>query len=124
MKYFKLLLAVFLLTVLPQLVKAEETLVPAAEDQPAASQASTPIEAGNKFCPVSGEKVGGMGEVVKYEHEGKIYNFCCPMCLKDFKKDPQKYIKILEEKGDLNNAAQAESSEHQDDHHHQDHDEK
>ena len=71
MKYFKLLLAVFLLTVLPQLVKAEETLVPAAEDQPAASQASTPIEAGNKFCPVSGEKVGGMGEVGKYEHQSK-----------------------------------------------------
>lgn len=124
MKYFKLLLAVFLLVALPQLVKAEETLMPAAQDQPAASQASAPIEVGNKICPVSGEKVGGMDKIVQYEYEGKIYNFCCAMCVKDFKKDPQKYIKFLEEKGELKNTAEAESGEHHDDHHNHDHGEK
>lgn len=55
------------------------------------------VEVGNKICPVSGEKVGGMGEVVKYEHNGKIYNLCCAMCAKDFKKDPEKYSKIAED---------------------------
>ena len=55
------------------------------------------VEVGNKICPVSGEKIESMGEGVKYEYNGKIYNFCCPMCLKDFKKDPEKYSKIAEE---------------------------
>jgi len=32
-----------------------------------------------------------------YEYEGKIYNFCCPMCIDEFKKDPQKYIKKVNE---------------------------
>ena len=51
---------------------------------------------GNKICPVSGEKVGGdMGDPVKVEYKGKVYNLCCTMCAKDFKKDPEKYIKII-----------------------------
>ncbi|MCM8796679.1 MAG: YHS domain-containing protein [Candidatus Omnitrophica bacterium] len=32
-----------------------------------------------------------------YEYEGKIYNFCCEMCVEEFKKDPQKYIKKVGE---------------------------
>ena len=55
------------------------------------------IKVGNKLCPISKEKVGEMGEVVEYEYNGKIYNFCCKMCLKDFEKDPEKYVKIVEE---------------------------
>jgi YHS domain-containing protein len=37
-----------------------------------------------------------MGEAVKYEYNGKIYNLCCPMCVKDFKKNPEKYSAIAE----------------------------
>lgn len=55
------------------------------------------VEVGNKICPISGKAVDMMGEGVKYEHNGKIYNFCCAMCLKDFKKDPEKYGRIAEE---------------------------
>jgi len=64
---------------------------------------SKAVEVGNKICPVSGEKVpvpgekGAMGEAVTYEYNGKIYNLCCPMCVKDFKKDPEKYSKIADE---------------------------
>ena len=54
-------------------------------------------EVGNKICPVSGEKVGEMGQVVRYEYNGKIYNLCCKMCVKDFKKNPAKYSKIADE---------------------------
>ncbi len=28
----------------------------------------------------------------KYEHEGKMYYFCCPHCLEKFRADPQKYL--------------------------------
>ena len=59
---------------------------------------------GNKICPVSGDKIpapgekGTMGdEPVKYEYNGKIYNLCCSMCIKDFKKNPEKYSKIAED---------------------------
>ena len=71
------------------------------QDKPAVSTEA--VEVGNKICPVSGDKVpvpgekGAMGEVVKYEYNGKIYNLCCPMCIKDFKKNPEKYSKIAEE---------------------------
>ena len=55
------------------------------------------VEVGNKICPVSGEKVGQGGmEPARYEYEGKIYNFCCSACVDEFKKDPEKYIKITE----------------------------
>ncbi len=61
------------------------------------------VEVGNKFCPVTGDKVpapgekGTMGdEPVKYEYNGKIYNLCCKMCVKDFKKNPGKYSAIAE----------------------------
>lgn len=53
-------------------------------------------EVGNKFCPVSGEEIKEE-EAVKVEYEGKIYNLCCKMCVEEFKKDPEKYIKKLEE---------------------------
>jgi len=50
----------------------------------------------NKICPVSGEKINEKLKAT-YEYEGKIYNFCCSMCIEEFKKDPQKYIKKVEE---------------------------
>lgn len=70
-----------------------------AEEQAAATAGETagPVEVGNKFCPVSGEEVGKMGDPVKHEYKGKIYNLCCAMCTKDFKKDPEKYSKIAED---------------------------
>jgi len=53
---------------------------------------------GNAICPVSGEFISdvGDGKGVQIEHEGKIYNVCCKFCAKDFKKDPEKFIKIIE----------------------------
>ncbi len=55
------------------------------------------VEVGNKICPVSGQKVGSMGEIVKHEYNGKVYNLCCGMCPKSFQKDPEKYSKIAED---------------------------
>ncbi len=58
---------------------------------------SDAVEAGNKICPVTGQEIASMGGGIKYEHEGKIYSFCCPMCVGKFKKNPEKYIQIIEE---------------------------
>jgi YHS domain-containing protein len=62
--------------------------------------AAQPLEVGNKICPVSGDHVAGgkMGsKPVTFEYKGKIYHLCCPMCIKDFKKHPEKYSKIAED---------------------------
>jgi YHS domain-containing protein len=50
-----------------------------------------------KTCLISGEKLGGMGEAYVWEYEGREIKFCCEGCVKDFKKDPAKYIKIMED---------------------------
>lgn len=52
------------------------------------------VEFGNTICPISGEEIKE-DEAVKYEYAGVVYNFCCKMCLRDFKKDPEKYIEKL-----------------------------
>lgn len=54
------------------------------------------VEVGNKICPVLNEKINERTKAT-YEYEGKIYNFCCEMCIDEFKKDPQKYIHKIEE---------------------------
>lgn len=67
-----------------------------AEEAPVENAAPAVVDAGNKLCPVSGEKVGGMGEPATAEYNGKVYKLCCSMCLMDFKKDPEKFAKIAE----------------------------
>ena len=54
------------------------------------------VNVGNKICPVSGERVNEETKAT-YEYEGKVYNFCCPMCIDEFKKDPQKYIQRVQD---------------------------
>jgi|PlaIllAssembly_1097288.scaffolds.fasta_scaffold94317_2 hypothetical protein len=50
-----------------------------------------------KTCIVSDEELGGMGKPFVFEHEGREVKLCCKSCQKDFKKDPAKYIKKLEQ---------------------------
>lgn len=46
-------------------------------------------------CVVSGEKLGEMGAPYVHKHNGREVRFCCKGCLKDFNKDPNKYLKAL-----------------------------
>ena len=48
-------------------------------------------------CVVSDEKLGGMGEAVNFQHEGRLVRFCCNGCKKDFQKDPEKFLKKIDE---------------------------
>ena len=50
-----------------------------------------------KTCVVSDEKFGGdMGDPYVFTHEGREVKLCCEGCLKDFKKNPAKYVKKME----------------------------
>lgn len=92
------------------MMTAEQEMMPKE-----AEGSESAVEVGNTICPVSGEKVGEMGDIVKVEYNGKIYNLCCSMCAKDFKKDPEKYSKIAEKEMKAKNEGQmpdAEGMEH------------
>ena len=43
-------------------------------------------------CPVSGEKLGEMGNPVVFTYKDQEVKLCCKSCKKDFDKDPEKYI--------------------------------
>jgi YHS domain-containing protein len=47
-------------------------------------------------CPVMG---GAINKALYADHDGKRVYFCCGGCSADFKKDPAKYIKKLEDAG-------------------------
>lgn len=49
-------------------------------------------------CVVSGEKLGEGGmKTYTFTHEGQEVKLCCKSCMKDFKKDPAKYMKKIQE---------------------------
>jgi hypothetical protein len=49
-----------------------------------------------KTCVVTDEKLGEMGDAYVFVQDGREIKLCCKSCLKDFKKDPAKYIKKIE----------------------------
>jgi YHS domain-containing protein len=63
-----------------------------AAEKAAAKPKPYPLEK----CVVSDEKLGEMGKPYVFTHEGREIKLCCKSCLKDFKKDPAKYMKKLE----------------------------
>lgn len=58
-----------------------------------------------KTCVVSDEKLedgGDMGDVVNHLHKepgkpDRLVRLCCKGCVKDFKKNPAKYLKLIDE---------------------------
>lgn len=48
-------------------------------------------------CVVSDEALGSMGDTYIIQYEGREVRLCCDHCEADFKKDPQKYLKKLDE---------------------------
>jgi YHS domain-containing protein len=43
-------------------------------------------------CPVSGEKLGSMGDSPTVTYKGRTVRFCCKACIKDFDKTPAKFL--------------------------------
>ncbi len=47
-----------------------------------------------KTCPVGGEPID---PAVFVDHDGRRVYFCCAMCIDKFKKEPAKYLQVLDE---------------------------
>lgn len=65
------------------------------EAKKASTIVAEPVNVGNKTCPVMGSPVNGQDFV---EYKGKRYGLCCAGCKGTFLKDPEKYIKLLNER--------------------------
>ncbi len=50
-----------------------------------------------KKCVVSDDPLGEHGKSVKMTYEGTDIYLCCKDCIKDFKKDPAKYVKMVKD---------------------------
>lgn len=61
------------------------------------SSETAAVQIWNKVCPVKGEEIDTDAPTVEYN--GKLIGFCCPGCDSKFQKDPDKYLKNLNEDG-------------------------
>ena len=61
-----------------------------AATQPATQPAAKPV---NKFCAVDHDNEVDPKVTVVYK--GMVIGFCCKDCIKDFEKDPDKYVKNM-----------------------------
>ncbi len=61
----------------------------------AAENASSNTAYPLNICIVSGDKLGQMGAPSIVNYKGTEVRFCCKDCVKDFEKDPDKYLKRL-----------------------------
>lgn len=50
-----------------------------------------------KTCVVSEDPLREHGKVVKMTYEGTDVYLCCKDCIKDFKKEPAKYVKMVKD---------------------------
>jgi len=66
-------------------VEAKETVQAASGDYPL------------DYCVVTGEKFGAMGEPIVVRYEGRTIKFCCDACPPQFKEDPAKYLRKIDE---------------------------
>ena len=75
-------------------VRAADTNQPAQSAPKEAKVTPYPL----KTCIVSGEKLGGdMGKPITLVYKGQEMKFCCKDCVKDFNKDPKKWMKKFDE---------------------------
>lgn len=63
---------------------------------PAAQETTEAVDVGNTVCPVSGDTINPETKAT-YEYQGKIYNLCGPMCVDEFKNNPDEYVAVIEE---------------------------
>jgi len=81
-----------LLVCSPALVRAADTNTPSSSTNAAVKP--YPLD----YCLVSGDKIGGdMGKPIVIVYHGQEFKFCCKDCPPDFKKNPDKYMKMLDE---------------------------
>ncbi len=74
------------------------TLRAHAADHQGKNAPGVPAEYPLKKCVVSDDPLGEHGKAIKETApDGTVVYLCCKDCIKDFKKDPAKYAKMVKE---------------------------
>ena len=81
-------------TIVAALAAAFITTTAFAKDS---APAGVPKDYPLKKCVVSDEKLGEHGKPVKVTSEGTDVWLCCKSCLKDFNKEPAKFVKMVKD---------------------------
>jgi hypothetical protein len=91
-----------------------------AADQAPAAEAKNAKPYPLKTCIVSDEALDSMGKPYVFVHEGQEIKLCCKGCLKDFNKEPAKYLKkMAEAEKNAKSAPAAPAQEHKEGSDHQ-----
>lgn len=77
---------------------ASENTARAGEHGPRAEQEAWTDPYPLDTCPVSGQKLGSMGDPVVKKYDGREVRFCCPPCIERFEADKEAYWKKVDEK--------------------------
>jgi YHS domain-containing protein len=79
--------------------QATPTAPAAPTTQPAAGDDEAPP--GDPYslatCPVSGKKLGSMGDAIVRSYDGREVRFCCAGCIGTFEASKEKYIETMDE---------------------------
>lgn len=79
----KALIAAVALSLVPAAALAQKPAAPAAKQE--LKRVGDPYPLG--VCPISGEKLGSMGDPVVRVYQGREIRLCCDGCIHDFEKD-------------------------------------
>jgi len=86
-----LAIALIIVMFLIGISKASSAMMCGAHTQDTGKESNTKaVDVANTVCPVTGEKIDQKTKAT-YVYKDKAYNFCCPMCIDEFKKNPGKY---------------------------------
>lgn len=111
-----LLLSVAVLAAgVPAFAQPEKEKKPATPPTESQQIAKARAEYPMKTCLVSDEPLGSMGDAVPYVHRvagqpDRVLFLCCEGCIDDFKVDPAKYLKKLDDAAKNKGAKPAEKS--------------
>ena len=79
---------------------------PAPEPEEKAPSAEAPALKAQETCPVMGGKID---KTIYADYQGKRVYFCCKGCEPEFEQDPEKYLKVLADRGEAPVAVPAEN---------------
>ena len=109
----KLLKTVIGATVLSGILAVSSLILAADQAKPADAKSVKPYPL--KTCIVSGEKLDGdMGKPYVFVEKGQEIKLCCKSCLKDYQKEPAKYLKKIAaaQKGEKKTPAKSADQDH------------
>lgn len=81
---------------------------------PAGAEEAYPVG----YCVVSGETLGAMGDGVEVVVDGRTVKLCCDACVSKLRRDPAKYLAILDNAAGGTDTRPAGDAQHSGEHGH------